>query len=753
MNRLLPGSSRTRVLLATLLTAVLGVTGFGVMPTASAAPEGSIEGTVTDADGAGIKGIEVTAYEFDGVDAWTNVSSTTTKNDGSYSLKKLPAASYQVQFDDSEGTYVTEFYDDQPTIDLADDVEVAQGEDVAGIDAQLTRTGTIRGTVTDEQGQPLEGIFIDILTVDEDGFPTGSPNGGMTNAAGVYVVPFIAPGDYVVGFTDLGGTYVNEYYDDHISVFDSDLVAVTPAGVTEDIDAALSLGGHISGTVTDSRGDPIPDIEIDLARLVDGEWFSFGEEFGFDTQADGTYQVDGLPAGTWQVGFFDPEGNYLGEYYDDQPTSDTATNLVLSAGGSQSDIDATLDDAAHVRGTVTDAADQPIEGIFVTVWTPSPIDGHLEIAGDTETAADGTYSIDGLRSGDYRVQFESDGDYANEYYDDVLTIDHATVLDVDTGEVVDDIDAQLVDAAHLTGTVTGVGGELLPLAAVIAYARHDGHWDDVGIAFADERNSGNYDLGGLSPGTYRLEFFSFRIEDDDGNVIGINADEFWDDQPTLELAQDIVLSEAGEVQNGFDAVLEDGQYPSDVANLMPPTISGSPVVGQTLTASPGTWNLAATTFHYQWFAGTTPVGSGTPAYSPTAADVGKTITVTVVGSVAGLGSAAATSAPTAPVTGTSVTPPPPPAPKQIANLKLPVIKGTLEAGRRARVTTGRWSPSEVDLTYRWFVGGKSIAKSDHRKLVLKEKWVGKRLKVKVVATADGYLKSMVVTQRSAKIKP
>ena len=280
---------------------------------------------------------------------------------------------------------------------------------------------------------------------------------------------------------------------------------------------------------------------------------------------------------------------------------------------------------------MTDDAGEPIEGIFVTVWTPSPVDGHPEIAGDTETAADGTYSIDGLRSGDYRVQFESDGDYANEYYDNELTIDHATVLDVDTGEVVDGIDAQLVDAAHLTGTVTGVGGELLPLAAVVAYAWHDGHWDDVGIAFADDTDNGDYDLGGLSPGTYRLEFFSFRIEDDEGNPIGINADEYWNDQPTLELAQDIVISEAGEVQDGFDAVLEDGQYPSDVANLTPPAISGSPIVGQTLTTSPGTWNLAATTFHYQWFAGTTPVGADAPTYSPTAADVGKTIKVTVSG--------------------------------------------------------------------------------------------------------------------------
>ena len=81
MNRLLSGT-RARVLLVTLLTAVLGVTGLGAVPPASAAPEGSIEGTVTDADGAGIKGIEVTAYEFDGVDGWAFVASTTTKNNG-----------------------------------------------------------------------------------------------------------------------------------------------------------------------------------------------------------------------------------------------------------------------------------------------------------------------------------------------------------------------------------------------------------------------------------------------------------------------------------------------------------------------------------------------------------------------------------------------------------------------------------------------------------------------------------------------
>lgn len=251
----------------------------------------------------------------------------------------------------------------------------------------------------------------------------------------------------------------------------------------------------------------------------------------------------------------------------------------------------------------------------------------------------------------------------------------------------------------------------------------------------------------LIPGTYRLEFDAFTTPN--------GGHEFWDDQPSLELAQDIVVTDKGQVLEGYDAVLEEGQYPFAVENLTAPSISGSPVVGQTLTATPGTWNLAATTFHYQWWAGTTPVGTDLPTYSPTAADVGKTITVTVLGSVAGLGSAAATSAPTAAVTGGAVQqqPPPPPAALHVVNLKLPVIKGTLEVGRRARVTPGQWNPTDVTLTYKWFVGGKRIVKADKRKVTLKEKWVGKRLKVVVVAKAGGYLATKVTTQRSSKIKP
>ena len=389
----------------------------------------------------------------------------------------------------------------------------------------------------------------------------------------------------------------------------------------------------------------------------------------------------------------------------------------------------------------------------------NPLDGRLRQRGDSHPTGTGRavatraptptarYSVDGLLREDLpRRVLDRRASYAGEFYDDVQSIDDGTTSTSPQGRP----STASTRSSRLPPTSPGRS-----LIRTVSPSRSSASWpgvsigavwEDYAIGFAEPNDDGDYGVDSLIPGTYRLEFDAFTTPN--------GGHEFWDDQPSLELAQDIVVTDKGQVLEGYDAVLEEGQYPSAVENLTAPSISGSAVVGQTLTATPGTWNLAATTFRYQWWAGTTPVGADLPTYSPTAADVGKTITVTGVGSVAGLGSAAATSAPTAAVTGGAVPQQPtPPAALHVVNLKLPVIKGTLEVGRRARVTPGRWNPADVTLTYQWFVGGKRIVKADKRKVTLKEKWVGKRLKVVVVAKAGSYLATKVTTQRSSKIKP
>ncbi|MFB2581122.1 cell wall-binding repeat-containing protein [Herbiconiux sp. P15] len=64
----------------------------------------------------------------------------------------------------------------------------------------------------------------------------------------------------------------------------------------------------------------------------------------------------------------------------------------------------------------------------------------------------------------------------------------------------------------------------------------------------------------------------------------------------------------------------------------PPSISGTPGVGQALTASPGTW-AAGVSVSYQWSVANTPVpGATAPVFYPDQSMVGRSITVSVTGS-------------------------------------------------------------------------------------------------------------------------
>jgi len=98
------------------------------------------------------------------------------------------------------------------------------------------------------------------------------------------------------------------------------------------------------------------------------------------------------------------------------------------------------------------------------------------------------------------------------------------------------------------------------------------------------------------------------------------------------------------------------RYPTGSAQPTPaptntalPEITGTPQVGQELSASDGTWTGSPTTFAYQWERDGTPItGATSSAYELEAADEGAMITVTVTASNAN-GSASAQSEAVGPV--------------------------------------------------------------------------------------------------------
>jgi hypothetical protein len=135
-------------------------------------------------------------------------------------------------------------------------------------------------------------------------------------------------------------------------------------------------------------------------------------------------------------------------------------------------------------------------------------------------------------------------------------------------------------------------------------------------------------------------------------------------------------------------------------NTAPPGVSGTPAVGQTLTASDGTWSNTPASFAYQWLRcngggnNCANVANGTQkTYTLVGADTGNTMRVRVTATNAD-GSNSAQSAQTAAVaTATSSA-----APKSTAP---PTISGTPKVGQTLTADPGSWSGNPTSFAYQW----------------------------------------------------
>jgi hypothetical protein len=640
------------------------------------------------------------------------VGSANTDASGHYSMSGLAAGSYAIGVSYSESTCITGVWSGGAyEMTGATYFSLAAHETAANKDLTAPRCGTISGTVTGASapGIPLDGVSLDLEKA------SGEYAGSAYTTDNSFVFDNVGPGTYYLHITP-DGDYQESWYGG--SLLRS---SATPIVVAENGEVAISpvvtVGASISGTVTDaSSGDPIYYVGVRASGRNTGV-----QRFAL-TDESGDYTLSGLPADTYSLKFTYYEGSgYADQWFSGAGRESASTGVVVGSGSAVTGKNAALISGATISGSVHEASNHsvPIKYAEVTALSSSG-----EVLGYTNADRHGNFTMYSVPPGSVTLEFAPWNTYKSQFWNNKTSLASATFFTVANGGTYSGKDAYLLGESTISGTVSNANGEEVDGIYV-------GSWKLVGSSYVEGDSTitdgdGQYTLPGLGAGTYKIGFFdvstgvSFAAGDGNDYV-----NEFWDNKSTLSGATPITVGSEAHV-TGKNALLSLVGALADLTATPTPTITGSAIVGQKLTAVAGTWSPATVTLGYQWLRNGEPIaGSTSSTYTLGGDDLGAAISVAVTGTKSGYTPVTKTSAETATVTGETTG-------------TTPTITGTTTVGETVTAVPGAWGPEGVELTYQWKRGGVAIEGATDATYTLVADDGGQSITVTVTGTQVGY---------------
>ncbi|MBV9607349.1 MAG: carboxypeptidase regulatory-like domain-containing protein [Solirubrobacterales bacterium] len=501
---------------------------------------GLITGTVTDSTHHGIAGAYV---QITDVNSGNNYYPTTGA-DGTYAVDGLPTSTYDVYYGPGGGqNYVYQYYAGASNAAAEQPVTVTAGQATSHIDASLATGATLSGTVTDAVTHaPVTGANVYVYTYGGNYPDHLNSNRATTDAHGQWSIQGLATGTYEVEFTAYGTNYASQYYNDVTGQDPPTPITVVQGTTASGIDAALTMGGQISGTVTNGiTNNPAGGVSV-LAYDQGGD-----EVSSTSTDQAGNYTLAGLtPSSSYRVAFYPNSGSSLANaFYKTGATLTAATPVAVTEGQTTTGIDETLGAGGSISGVVTAAATgYPIGSAYVQL-TDDNGDPVYSSRYGRSTEADGTYDFTNLPPGSYKVEFSSVGALAFQFWHGASTVATANSVTVTAGQNTANIDAALAPGGTLKGrvtdAVTGAGAADVDVDVVDAKGNF--------LAFGMSDPNGNYEIPGIAPGSFYLEFFP-RYGSSESNYPA----QFYGAVATLAGSTPVTIT-AGATMTGLDIAL------------------------------------------------------------------------------------------------------------------------------------------------------------------------------------------------------
>ncbi len=336
-----------------------------------------LQGTVLAATGQPLAHIQVSLTNKENYQS----NSVSTDAQGQFRFPRIADDTYILQAVDGKGMYMTTYYDGVSTVAQGKPLNINSTSRYS-LTVTMQQSGYITGSVRLEGGgipgnayfslfMPLgEGAWVDDTTC----FPYPCPS-FYEPTTGVYTITGLITGIYRVQATEwyqFGRPNVIGYYGGN-DLQSADDVFITTGKVTPNINITLGADAFNSTIMGSAlvNGIPKPGIDVGLFQS-----YPYGQPplpfVSTITDAQGAYRFDGLPNGSYQVGFHDPQGKYAITFYGGSII--TPTNVGISSNTTIGDIDGVLTPGSTIRGKVKHAPSAKIQQILLSM-SPLPISG------------------------------------------------------------------------------------------------------------------------------------------------------------------------------------------------------------------------------------------------------------------------------------------------------------------------------------------------------------------------------------------
>ncbi|MFF2494637.1 hypothetical protein ACFVSL_08175, partial [Agromyces sp. NPDC058064] len=378
--------------------------------------------------------------------------------------------------------------------------------------------------------------------------------------------------------------------------------------------------------------------------------------------------------------------------------------LVLSAIGfsAQPAGAETLVDESTISGTLTGV---PAGGANV-IALQQDATGAWSSAAYVHVDADGPYALEGLAAGSYALQFNT-GTYPDQYWKLQRTVDTSTPI-------------ELAASTALTGFDADVSAALWMPDLAVSYPRVVGTPVQVTASWQ------------IQPDTVAYQWYA-----NEAAIAGATAARFTPTADVLgkQLSVRVEGRKAGYVPTWDTAVI--GTV--DKGTLAPGTalVTGTGVVGATLTASSGSWPTG-TQFAYQWSTSSGDIAGATgKTLALTSAQQGRLVSVLVTATLPGYHPSTARSA------GILVQ-------ADGYAAATPTISGTAAVGSILTAKTGTWTTGTA-FTYQWYASGAAITGATAPTFTLTGAQAGKTVTVLITGKVGGNTRAVKSSAATAKV--